>query len=277
MGFLEEIERSRQQKIQQELTRKAKAERQKQLAIQNAADEKKRAEINAERIERDAIAYVQDRSTTAKLLDRLNGLGYKGYFEEVSKISGFELEWVLYTRHPYYEPSANPAVLKQQLDVHKEFEDTSAKLNWPNLVKGGRRHSGHAFFNDKVTTIEEKKLTESEEVGIGVRFLKKAVKTDQHRNRLAEFFRIEYEFPIETWDHVAYVRMDFQSKATITGSNQRQVDLKDIKLLDEALGQAIHNPAIIHTTRIERWVPPPLSRPSGSGGASSSDTHGDMN
>lgn len=258
MGFLGEIERIKQQQIQQELTRKASleasAERQRQLA----EEQRKRVAINAERIERDAISFIQDRSTITGLLGQLNEFGYRGYFEEVARISGFELGWVLYTRYPGgYESSANPAVLKQQEEAHKKLKDASAKLNWPKLLEGKTtRHPGHAFFNDKVTTVEEKKFTEPQEVGIGIRFLKKAVRTDLHRNRLAELLGVKYKSPTEKWDHAVYIRIDSRSRAIITGSNQRQVDLKDLRLFDEVLEQAIHNPAIIHTIRMEIWMPP---------------------
>ena len=272
MGFIEEIERRKQQQIQQEISqeisRKATLEARAKREQQLAAEHKKRVAINAERIERDAISFIQDRLTIVGLLDQLNQFGYRGYFEDVARISGFKLGWALYTRHlSGYESSANPAVLKQQEDAHRKFKDASTKLGWTQLLDGkATRHPGHAFFNDRVTTIKEKKMTEPEEIAIGIRFLKEKVRTDEHRNRLAEFLRIEYESPTETWDHVAYVRIDSQSKATITGYDQRQVDFKNIGLLDEELEQAIHNPAVLHETHMTRWLPP--SRGSSSGGGS---------
>lgn len=210
MGFLGEIERRKQQVIQRQNQRELALKAQAEIDIQNAEKWQKNVQINAERIERDAISFIKERSTIASLLDQMNEGGYKGYFEKVSEISGFELGWALYTRYPGgYEPSANPAVLKQQEDARKKLKDASAKLDWSQLLEGKEtRHPGHSFFNDRVTTVEEKKMTEPEEVGIGIRFLKQEVRIDQHRNRLAERFKVGYKSPTETWDHVVYVRID---------------------------------------------------------------------
>lgn len=239
MGFLGEIERVKQQQIQQELTRKAEVERQRQLAVQNAEDKKKRAEINANRIERDAISYIQDRLTIAGLVDQLNEFGYRDYFEEVARISGFQLKQGFYTKYQRYEASVNPEVVKQQLEVRRKLEDASSQLGWP---KGMDNHSPDVmFFGDNLRGKAEPK-----EIGIGIRFSKQIKsrkgfvedRKDKHRG---------YYVVIKQWHHNAYVRIDSQSKATITGSNQRQVYLRDLRLFDEVLEQVIHDPAKVYT------------------------------
>lgn len=266
MGFLPEIERSKQQQIQQQNKRELALKAQAEIDIQTAAEWQNNVQINAERIEGDAISFIKDCSTVTSLFDQMNKFGYEGYFEKVSEISGFNLEKIFYIKYPL-KPSANPEIVKQQLDAEEKLKNTSSKFGWWEFgwsdlskkkgIKGEEtKHPGVVFFGDKVTTVEEKKLTEPEEVGIGIRFLKQEVRIDQHRNRLAEWVKVGYKSPTERWHHVVYVRIDPQSKATITGFTQRQVDLKDLRLFDEVLEQAIHNPAIIHTTRMERWDPP---------------------
>ncbi len=259
MGFLGEIERRKQEVIQQELARKAELERQQQLAAQEAAEEiKRRKQLNiqnAERIERDAIGFIKERSTIASLLDQMYEGGYKGYFEKVSEISGFILGWGIYNKYEH-KPSANPELAQQQLDVQRKFEDASSKFGWPELARGKMRLPDAKFFGDNVAG-----KAGPREAGIGVCFskLKKDKEWGEWRKK-----RAHVDHGYDYWYDAVCIRIDSQSKATITGSTQRQVDLRDLRLLDEVLEKAIYKPTtfyIEHTANFPPYIPPESSGP----------------
>lgn len=270
MGFIEEMERRKQQVIQQELSRKAELERQQQIADQKVAQEA--AEEN-KRLERISRGFLKDCPTITSLLDQLYQFGYKGYFEDVSKISGFNLKRISYTEYPdaYFDstdrkipmlqlPEKGSELTKQQLGVRRKLEDAFSQLGWYDLVQWNcieemAKNPRVVFFGDNVVVkVEDRELTEPQEVGIGIRFLK-YTKTEEHRNRIAEFFHQGYDYLVEKWYDAVYVRIGI-SGASITGSTQQHANLQDINSFDRSLYQAFSNPAKLYASHKDRWEPP---------------------
>lgn len=257
MGFLGEIERRKQQQIQGELVQKAYLEHQQQFAAQKAAKEIEHQQQLKIQNERDAMSYIKERLTIAGVFNQMNEGGYKGYFENVSKISGFDLGIMIYA-NTYLDPESDePSVVRElklqkadaQLKMEKAYSQYGALGHDLSVLWGILPPPSVIFFGDEVAG-----QAEPREIGIGIRFLKH-VETKKHRNLLLEILNLKHEYLSETWIHAVYIRLNADNRATITGSNQRQVDLRELRLFDEVLGQAIHNPATLHTGDRHTWYP----------------------
>jgi len=266
-GFLGEIEKRNQQQIQQELTRKIDAERKLQIITQEAS-EKKRKEHEEYAGAND---FLRDCSAITNILNQLYKFGYKDYFENVANITGYSFHKIFYTAFPEHVLNdfdmhlTNPKekgseLTKQQLRAQERFKEASLSLGlsdtagWFGINRELVRSSGIMFFGDNATTNTGKGLNEPKEVGMGIRFGRYVFERQkEHRNRLKELFSHEsYEYLIESWNDAVYVRID-ANIATITGSNQHQVNLGDLKLFDQILEQTMTNPAIAYFKRTARW------------------------
>lgn len=287
MGFLGEIERRKQEQIRQELSQKAERELQQQIDAQNEVDRNRR-------IEEDARGFIKSSSTITTLLNQLYQFGYKGYFEKVSEITEFKMEKSLYTEFPRHRsnsadgkllfsqwPEKGSELAKQQFRVQEELVEAASRLGWRQLMSDmgidseAVKPPSEVFLNHNIPSMREKGLSEPQNVGIGIHFLKKYVEERRvHRNAFAELLRIEHDESWEYLHHAVYIRIDEHNGATITGSIQRQVELKDLRLFDEVLQQAFNNPATIHESFMQRWYPPYSGPRGGSGYASSGETAG---
>lgn len=96
MGFLGEIERRKQQGIQEELARKAEAEKQIKLAARQATDELARKQHEHEV---NAGGFISDCQTLIPILEQFDRFEYKDYLKGVSEVTGFYPSWAIYMNH----------------------------------------------------------------------------------------------------------------------------------------------------------------------------------
>lgn len=276
MGFLGEIERRKQQQLQQELARKAEAERQQKIIAANALKAAQKSSEAKKRVERIPMGFIRDSATISNLLDQLYQFGYKGYFEQVSEISGFPLSILFYTEYPErylgadgrIPGSSSLAVLlekgsettRQQLRAEERLKDASLQLGWHVPDEWNSKSPNVMFFADNVSGKEEPK-----EVGICLHFSKRVkIKSSKvSRSKYVPTEPYHYSSIFEEWSRDVYVRIDSHNGATITGSSQRQVALNNVRTLDEVLERAIRNPAKVHAKTIEHKTMSPPYRQDG--------------
>lgn len=280
MGFIEEIEKRKQQAIQRELNRKAELERQQQIAVQKAAEDNRRKQME---VENGAQGFLKDTQIIISLVDQLYKAGYKHYFGEVSLLTGFTEDKFFYMEHPKLILGPLESVIsmrergseltKQQIVATDKMRDTFSHLGWGDRglttwygeIEGKYVKSPNTiFFGDKIVSKGSHRLVEPTEIGIGIRFLKQ-VKVKHHLNRLAEFLKKEHGSLVEKWYHAVYLRLDSRQGFTVTGLSQRQVELRDLKSLDHVLHQTFENPATVYSTHREIWEPPPKYPPASRG------------
>lgn len=258
MGFLEEIERRKRQQMQEEQNLKTQKERDQLLAAKKIEEEKQKRqrefEVNSQR-------YLREASILTSVFDKLNNYGYKDYFENVAKISGFDLKRYLYTNfpEPHFDEKASE-IGKRQEKSRTNLGASIARLGWPPVQSNLYEYSyGYSrfyiknpnllFFGDNV--ISAKGLTEPTRIGVGVRFLAHA-RTKENLNTLARIFKVSHEYLVEDWENAVYIRMGEFEDVLITGSSQQRVILSDLTSFDKALHQAFQHPAVVYSFRKEK-------------------------
>lgn len=182
-GFLGEIDRRKQQGIQEELARKAKTEKQISLDAQKSATEltqrKNAHEVNS-------AGFISDHRIIIPILEQFDRLGYRDYFKSVSEISGFYPDWLIYINYPRHDlgPADSKIPLRniesgekgsessrEQLRLEKEMNQLCSKLFSPTAM--GASNSASAMPTDDEFFIDKKNFID---------------KNFRKRNSLEKFF-----------------------------------------------------------------------------------------
>jgi len=273
-GFLGEIERRRQQDIQEGLVHKAEAEKQIRLVTQETTDRQAQEQLKHEV---NAAGFISDCQTLISILGQFDALGYKDYLNGVSKITGFDYDLTLYMN--YYWPDLDsrsgnkaPELDRKQLqlkeevtrafhkssphysevflnDYRKDRKNQSAKTEFfgvDNIVT--EKH----FWEPLPTKPPKEWFTEPKETALGIRFKKEADWRKKVLKSGSGYNSSWSQVLHQRWLHAVYVRISDEHRATITGGSlQLQTDFSNIKMFDDALAKAMTSPTILYEKTIE--------------------------